>query len=83
MQTNPIDDLFFSVNDIYTQYDEGDINYIEALEILRRVATHFLESTKWKQILKFTLAKFMFITKNQAGFGTHGLQTRFALVATQ
>lgn len=46
MNTNPIDDLFFSVTDIYTQYDEGEINYIEALEILRRVATHFLEGTK-------------------------------------
>jgi hypothetical protein len=46
MNTNPIDDLFFSVNDIYTQYDEGEINYIEALEILRRVAQHFLEATK-------------------------------------
>lgn len=46
MNTNPIDDLHFSVNDIYTQYDDGTINYIEALEILRRVATHFLEATK-------------------------------------
>jgi hypothetical protein len=46
METNPLDDLHFSVNDIYAQYDEGEINYIEALEILRRVATHFLEATK-------------------------------------
>jgi hypothetical protein len=46
MDMNPLDDLHFSVNDIYTQYDEGEINYIEALEILRRVAQHFLESTK-------------------------------------
>ena len=46
MNTNPLDDLHFSVNDIYTQWDEGEIEYIEALEILRRVATHFLESTK-------------------------------------
>jgi hypothetical protein len=46
MNTNPLDDLHFSINDIYTQYDEGEIEYIEALEILRRVAQHFLESTK-------------------------------------
>ena len=47
-QTNSLDDLHGSVNDIYTQYDEGSINYAEAVEILRRVAEHFLESTKWK-----------------------------------
>jgi hypothetical protein len=46
MNTNPLDDLHASVNDIYTQWDEGEIEYIEALEILRRVATHFLEATK-------------------------------------
>ena len=46
MNTNPLDDLHFSVNDIYSQWDDGEIEYIEALEILRRVATHFLESTK-------------------------------------
>ena len=46
MNTNPLDDLHFSVNDIYTQWDEGEIEYIEALEILRRVCAHFLESTK-------------------------------------
>ena len=43
---NPLDDLFFSVNDLYTQWDEGAIEYVEAVEILRRVAEHFLESTK-------------------------------------
>lgn len=43
---NPLDDLFFSVNDIYTQWDEGSTAYVEAVEILRRVAEHFLESTK-------------------------------------
>jgi len=46
MQTNPLDDPHFSVNDIYAQLDDGQISYIEALEILRRVAAHFLESTK-------------------------------------
>jgi hypothetical protein len=46
MNTNPLDDLHFSVNDLYTQWDDGEIEYLEALEILRRVATHFLESTK-------------------------------------
>jgi hypothetical protein len=43
MNTNPVDDLFFSVNDIYTQYDDGEINYIEAVEILGRVCRHFLK----------------------------------------
>lgn len=43
---NPLDDLFFSVNDTYTQWDEGSIEYVEAVEILRRVAEHFLEVTK-------------------------------------
>jgi hypothetical protein len=46
MNTNPLDDLHFSVNDIYTQWDEGSIEYVLAVEILRRVAEHFLESTK-------------------------------------
>ena len=46
MDTNPLDELHFSVNDLYAQYDDGDIEYLEALEILRRVALHFLESTK-------------------------------------
>jgi hypothetical protein len=46
MNTNPLDDLHFSVNDIYSQWDDGEIEYTEALEILRRVATHFLEATK-------------------------------------
>lgn len=46
MNTNPLDDLFFSVNDIYAQWDEGSTEYVEAVEILRRVAEHFLEVTK-------------------------------------
>ena len=46
MNTNPLDDFFFSVNDLYTQYDEGQIEYILAVEILRRVAEDFLERTK-------------------------------------
>jgi hypothetical protein len=46
MDMHPLDELHSSVNDIYTQYDEGEINYVEAVEILRRVAQHFLESTK-------------------------------------
>jgi hypothetical protein len=39
---NPVDDLFVSVNDIYEQYDEGEINYSEAVAILNRVCRHFL-----------------------------------------
>lgn len=46
MTTNPLDDLHFSVNDLYAQYDDGSIEYLEAVEILRRVAEHFLEVTK-------------------------------------
>ena len=46
MNTNPLDELHFSLNDIYAQYDMGKIEYIEAVEILRRVADHFLEQTK-------------------------------------
>jgi hypothetical protein len=46
MNTNPLDDLHGSVNDIYTQWDEGSIEYVLAVEILRRVAEAFLEATK-------------------------------------
>jgi hypothetical protein len=46
MKYIPIDELHGSVNDIYTQYDEGEITYDEAVEILRRVCAHFLEVTK-------------------------------------
>jgi hypothetical protein len=46
MNTHPIDDLFFSVNDIYTQYDEGDIDYDEAEQILLRVCFHFINKSK-------------------------------------
>jgi hypothetical protein len=46
MNTNPLDDLHFSINDIYAQYDDGSIEYILAVEILRRVAEDFLERTK-------------------------------------
>jgi len=40
--TNPVDDLFVSVNDIYEQYDEGRIDYNDAQQILARVCKHFL-----------------------------------------
>lgn len=46
MKYNPIDELHQSVNDIFAQYDDGKIEYILAVEILRRVAEQFLESTK-------------------------------------
>ncbi len=46
MNTHPIDDLFFSVTDIYTQYDEGDIDYNEAEQILLRVCFHFINKSK-------------------------------------
>lgn len=46
MNTNPLDDLHFSVNDIYAQYDQGEINYIEAVEILARICEYFIKETE-------------------------------------
>jgi hypothetical protein len=46
MITNPLDDLHGSVNDIYTQWDEGSIDYAEAVEILSRVCQHFIKETE-------------------------------------
>lgn len=43
--TNPVDDLFVSVNDIYENYDEGEITYVETLAILKRICHHFLKET--------------------------------------
>lgn len=37
-----IDDLFFSVNDIYSQFDEGEITYEQAREILKRCCEAFI-----------------------------------------
>jgi hypothetical protein len=37
-----IDDLFFSVNDIYAQFDEGTIDYAEARAILVRCCEAFI-----------------------------------------
>ena len=39
-----IDDLFVSVNDIYEQYDEGAIDYYEAVKILKRICNHFIKA---------------------------------------
>jgi hypothetical protein len=41
MITNKLDDLHASVNDIYTQWDEGDIEYNEATQILHRCCDEF------------------------------------------
>jgi hypothetical protein len=46
MKPQPIDDLHFSVNDIYEQYDEGRISYDEAEQILLRVCFHFINKSK-------------------------------------
>ena len=46
MKPNPIEDLHFSVNDIFAQYDAGEINYIEAVEILARICEHFIKETQ-------------------------------------
>jgi hypothetical protein len=46
MKYNPIDELHGSVNDIFTQYDEGQINFDETVEILARICEHFIKETK-------------------------------------
>jgi hypothetical protein len=46
MKYNPISELHYSLNDIHAQYDDGKIEYILAVEILRRICEQFLESTK-------------------------------------
>jgi len=46
--TNPVDDLFVSVNDIYEQYDEGEITQVEAVQILKRICHHFLKETDYE-----------------------------------
>jgi hypothetical protein len=38
-----IDDLFFSVNDIYTQFDEGKISRANAQELLIRCCKAFIQ----------------------------------------
>jgi GGDEF domain-containing protein len=42
MITYDIDDLFSSVNDIYGQFDEGDIPYEEAISLLNQCCKAFL-----------------------------------------
>jgi hypothetical protein len=46
MKYNQIDELHGSVNDIYTLYVEGSIDYAEAVEILARICEHFIKETK-------------------------------------
>jgi hypothetical protein len=46
MITNNIDDLFFSVNDIYSQWDEGQVDYEEASNILRRICQHYINAVE-------------------------------------
>lgn len=43
MKTNLLDELHSSVNDIYAQWDDGKIEYKDAVEILNRVCTNFIE----------------------------------------
>jgi len=42
MITNKLDDLFFSVNDIYSQWDDGKMDFDEAEQILMRVCKNFI-----------------------------------------
>ena len=44
MITNKLDDLHGSVNDIYTQWDEGCVEYNDAVEILNRVCNEFTKA---------------------------------------
>jgi hypothetical protein len=46
MKYNPIDELHGSVNDIYEQYDKGQINFDETVEILARICEHFIKETE-------------------------------------
>jgi hypothetical protein len=46
MKYNPIDELHGSVNDIYKQYDKGQINFDETVEILLRICEHFIKETE-------------------------------------
>lgn len=41
-----IDDLFGSINDIYSQWDEGEIERKEAYEILIRCCKQFIKSNE-------------------------------------
>ena len=41
-----IDDLFYSVNDIYTLWDDGDIHYNDAQELLFRCCKAFIRFNK-------------------------------------
>lgn len=43
-----IDDLFFSVNDIYSQFDEGEIPYENARDILIRCCKSFIINNERK-----------------------------------
>jgi len=38
-----IDDLFFSVNDIYTQWDDGEVHYEDATEMLLKCCKAFIQ----------------------------------------
>ena len=49
MEQYTLDDLFFSVNDIYTQFDEGEIPLENAQEILIRCCKAFIQSNQPKE----------------------------------
>lgn len=46
MNDYTIDDLFFSVNDIYEQWDEGEIHYDEASALLVKCCEAFIQSNQ-------------------------------------
>ena len=41
-----IDDLFFSVNDIYSEWDEGSLHYEDAQKLLFRCCQAFIQFNK-------------------------------------
>jgi hypothetical protein len=43
-----IDDLFISVNDIYEQFDEGEISLDEANDILKQCCKSFIQALEEK-----------------------------------
>ena len=49
MEQYTIDDLFGSVNDIYAQFDEGEIPLEEANQILAKCCKAFIQSNQPKE----------------------------------
>jgi hypothetical protein len=46
IDTYSIDDLHASINDIYAQYDQGKIDYVEAEELMGQCCKAFINQFK-------------------------------------